>query len=88
MHDARGLHFSGAPARTATEHGRASRSGRRRWRADNVLTVDYGFQANVQRTLSGTLWNDADRDGAIDAGETGFAGVTVDVLLGRRSWPP
>jgi uncharacterized repeat protein (TIGR01451 family) len=48
----------------------------------NVLDVDFGFQAAVQRTLSGRLWNDADRDGVIDAGESGIAGVTVDVLQG------
>jgi hypothetical protein len=30
--------------------------------------------------LSGRVWNDADRDGVIDGGEVGFAGVTVTIV--------
>ncbi|HEX2836261.1 MAG TPA: C25 family cysteine peptidase [Thermoanaerobaculia bacterium] len=46
----------------------------------NVLDRDFGFQAAVSRTVSGTLWNDANSNGAINAGEGRFSNVTVEVL--------
>ncbi|MGD8895284.1 MAG: SdrD B-like domain-containing protein, partial [Acidobacteriota bacterium] len=47
----------------------------------NVLTIDYGFQADTPRSLSGRLWDDANGNGVIDAGESGHQGVTVDVFF-------
>ncbi len=44
--------------------------------------ADFGFLATTPRTLSGVVWNDTDGDGAVDAGETGIAGVTLDILSG------
>ena len=46
----------------------------------NVLTRDFGFQAATPRTVSGRVWNDTNQNGTVNAGETGFAGVTVEVL--------
>jgi uncharacterized repeat protein (TIGR01451 family) len=44
------------------------------------LTNDFPYQANSPRTLSGRLWNDANRDGDDEAGaETGFANVTIEL---------
>ena len=48
----------------------------------DVWTVNFGFQAAVPRTLQGTVWNDANGNGAIDGGEAGYAGVTLNVLSG------
>ncbi len=47
----------------------------------NDLTIDYGFQADTPRSLSGTLWDDVNGNGVIDGGESGIEGVTVDVLF-------
>lgn len=44
------------------------------------LTRDFGFQAVAARSVSGTLWNDANSNGAINAGEGRFQNVTVEVL--------
>ncbi|HET8798500.1 MAG TPA: SdrD B-like domain-containing protein, partial [Thermoanaerobaculia bacterium] len=46
----------------------------------NDLTRDFGFQAVTPRAISGTLWNDANTNGAINAGEGRFQNVTVEVL--------
>ncbi|MBI5640292.1 MAG: DUF11 domain-containing protein [Nitrospirae bacterium] len=46
----------------------------------NSLNRDFGYQASIPRTASGTIWTDADSDGVIDAGETLIAGVTIDLL--------
>ncbi|NOY68083.1 MAG: hypothetical protein GXP53_01115 [Deltaproteobacteria bacterium] len=46
------------------------------------LTIDYGYRASVQRSVSGTLWSDADQDGILDVGELGISGVTIDLLDG------
>ncbi len=48
----------------------------------NDFDVDFGFQANTPRSVSGTIWNDGDRDGVVDTGEARLAGVTVEVLSG------
>jgi uncharacterized repeat protein (TIGR01451 family)/fimbrial isopeptide formation D2 family protein len=48
----------------------------------DVWTVDFGFQATSSRTLGGTVWNDTNANGLIDSGETGSAGVTLNVLSG------
>lgn len=47
----------------------------------NVLTIDYGFQADTPRSLSGTVWDDLNGNGVIDASESGIEGVTLDVLF-------
>jgi uncharacterized repeat protein (TIGR01451 family) len=44
--------------------------------ADNTSTVTTLVSADPG-TLTGRVWNDADRDGVIEPGETGFGGVTV-----------
>jgi uncharacterized repeat protein (TIGR01451 family) len=46
----------------------------------NVLTRDFGFQAATPRSVSGTFWNDANANGAINGGEGRFANVTVEIL--------
>lgn len=43
----------------------------------NALDLDFGFRANTQRSVSGSVWRDADADGVIDGGETGYQGVEV-----------
>ena len=48
----------------------------------DVWTVDFGFRAITAHTLGGTVWNDANANGLIDAGETAIAGVTLNVLSG------
>ena len=47
-----------------------------------VLDRNFRYQAATPRSVSGTVWNDTDADGTIDVTETGFAGVTLDLLLG------
>jgi len=49
------------------------------------LTRDFGFQAAAARSVSGTLWNDANTNGAINAGEGRFQDVTVEVLSSVRA---
>ena len=47
------------------------------------FTRNFGFQPPVTRSISGTIWNDANSNDVIDAGETGrFAGVTVNLVSG------
>ncbi|MBI5633652.1 MAG: DUF11 domain-containing protein [Nitrospirae bacterium] len=48
----------------------------------NILNADFGFQAPTPRTVAGTIWDDLDADGVVDGGESGLAGVTVDILSG------
>ena len=43
----------------------------------NVLDRDFGLRADTQRSVSGSVWRDADADGVIDGGETGYAGVEL-----------
>jgi uncharacterized repeat protein (TIGR01451 family) len=49
---------------------------------NNVLNLDFGYQAIILRSMSGTIWEDANASGGIDAGERLFQGVTVEVLDG------
>ena len=51
----------------------------------NVLTKDFGYQVPPvsARSVSGRIWNDTNNDGS-DAGESGIAGVTIDLLLGSN----
>ncbi|MCC6128394.1 MAG: hypothetical protein IT186_00590 [Acidobacteria bacterium] len=46
-----------------------------------VLTADFGFHPNTPRSVSGTVWNDANRSGAgsPEPGESGLAGVAVSL---------
>jgi uncharacterized repeat protein (TIGR01451 family) len=48
----------------------------------NVQNKNFGYQAQFPRSISGTLWEDNNADGIIDAGENGFEGVTVELLDG------
>jgi hypothetical protein len=42
------------------------------------LDQDFGYTASTPNSISGTIWEDTDAAGDLDAGETGrFAGVTV-----------
>ncbi|HSN76964.1 MAG TPA: SdrD B-like domain-containing protein [Anaerolineae bacterium] len=42
------------------------------------LLQDFGYEAAVPNTISGTIWNDASADGTLDASEAGrYEGVTV-----------
>jgi uncharacterized repeat protein (TIGR01451 family) len=43
-----------------------------------TLEQDFAYEATVPSTIGGTLWNDRNGDGILDAGETArYAGVTV-----------
>ncbi len=46
----------------------------------SVLTENFGYRATTPRSVSGTLWQDSNDNGAIDSGEGGLAGVTIDLL--------
>jgi uncharacterized repeat protein (TIGR01451 family) len=46
----------------------------------NVFNMDYGYQAQIQRSVSGRIWEDLDFDGVIDTGETGMEGITIELL--------
>lgn len=47
------------------------------------LDIDYGYRATVNRSITGTLWNDKNKNGLIDDGTgTGLAGVTINLLNG------
>jgi uncharacterized repeat protein (TIGR01451 family) len=48
----------------------------------SVWDLDFGFRATVSRTLAGVVWNDTNGDGVVGTGETGLAGVTLDVRSG------
>ncbi len=52
---------------------------------DLLPTVDFGYQNTALADLSGTVWLDVDRrNGALDGGEDGIAGVTVNLLRGGQ----
>jgi fimbrial isopeptide formation D2 family protein/uncharacterized repeat protein (TIGR01451 family) len=44
--------------------------------ADN-LNQDFGYVASTPNTIGGTIWNDVNANGVLDAGEAGIGGVTV-----------
>jgi len=46
---------------------------------DSHLDIDFGYQASTQGSVTGTLWKDDDAYGVIDAGETFFSGVTMEL---------
>ncbi len=46
--------------------------------ASDLTGVNFGY--NAAGTLGDRIWNDADGDGVQDAGESGLAGVTVELL--------
>lgn len=46
----------------------------------NSLAIDFGYRASTPHSVSGTLWEDTDKDGVIDSGEVGISGVTIDLL--------
>jgi protocatechuate 3,4-dioxygenase beta subunit len=48
--------------------------------APSFLDADFGYRNPALADISGTVWNDPNRNAVIDAGETGFAGVTVVLL--------
>ncbi|MFA6053974.1 MAG: SdrD B-like domain-containing protein [Thermodesulfovibrionales bacterium] len=52
----------------------------------NVLNKDFAYQVPPAsaRSVSGMIWNDINNNGAIDSGETGIAGVTIDLLQGSN----
>ncbi len=64
----------GVTCSTCDNKGTATISG-----GNQVLTEDFGYRAPnaVTYTVSGTVWNDADKNGAINGGEPGIPGVTV-----------
>ncbi|MCG3194787.1 MAG: hypothetical protein DIJKHBIC_04054 [Thermoanaerobaculia bacterium] len=47
----------------------------------NVFTADFGFEPNTPTSVSGTVWDDANRSGAgsPEPGESGLAGVVVSL---------
>ena len=54
----------------------------------NVLDRRFRLPGHGPAHHLGRVWNDADADGVIDGGESGIAGVTLDILArGPRSWP-
>lgn len=46
---------------------------------DTYLDADFGYQKPSLATITDQVWYDADRDGIIDAGESGITGVTVNL---------
>lgn len=48
----------------------------------SVLTKNFGYIAPVPRSVSGSIWQDTDGDGTIDASETGSGSVTIDLMQG------
>jgi len=48
---------------------------------DSNWTIDFGFYS---LSLGNQVWNDANNNGVIDAGETGIPGVKVDLLNGAN----
>ena len=47
-----------------------------------VLNLNFGYQAIDPRSVSGTIWEDDNADGVVDAEERRFEGVTIEVLDG------
>ncbi len=47
---------------------------------DVDLTVDFGYEVPGTYSITNTVWMDPDMDGALDPGENGIAGVTVNLL--------
>lgn len=50
----------------------------------NSLSVNFSYHAAANRSVSGTIWDDANWNGAIDSGEPGIAGVTIALLQGSN----
>ena len=49
---------------------------------ENDLDQDFGYQADNPNTIGGTLWDDLNANGLLEAGEiVRFAGVTVDLQV-------
>ena len=46
------------------------------------LAIDFGFISNPFR-IGNYVWNDDNNDGAVTAGESGIAGVTVELYVGN-----
>jgi uncharacterized repeat protein (TIGR01451 family) len=46
----------------------------------NVLDRDFGFRAATARSVTGTIWNDANSNGTMNGNEGRFSNVTVEVL--------
>jgi len=46
----------------------------------SILTKDFGYHASANRSVSGTIWKDANGDGIIDTGESRLQNVTLDLL--------
>ncbi len=46
------------------------------------LAVDYGYRTSAATSVSGTIWNDLNQDGIIDANEAGIQNVSLDILNG------
>jgi hypothetical protein len=44
------------------------------------LDIDFGYRASTPRSVSGKLWEDTNKNGNIDVGESKLAGVTIDLL--------
>jgi len=44
------------------------------------LTADFGFRNTSTYTITDRVWYDANGNGSVNGGETGIAGVTVDLL--------
>jgi LPXTG-site transpeptidase (sortase) family protein len=45
----------------------------------NFDSADFGYQSSSTASIGDFVWNDADGDGVQDAGESGIAGVTLDL---------
>ena len=50
------------------------------WVGESSLDLDFGYQDSSPAGISGTVFEDLDRDGVQDAGETGISAVTVALL--------
>ncbi|MFI5294154.1 MAG: C25 family cysteine peptidase [Thermodesulfovibrionales bacterium] len=46
----------------------------------NAPNINFGYHASTPRSVSGTLWEDTNKNGVMDSGEADISGVTIDLL--------
>ena len=52
---------------------------------ESSVENDFGYNNPSLNDISGTVFNDTDKDGVEDAGETGIAGVTIDLIAPQET---
>ena len=72
--------LSGLTLTTADDSGVVGHQRKVTMSGSTDLGIDFGYQASTPRNVTGALWEDADKNGAIDTGEVGLSGVTIELL--------